>query len=339
MNRLLFTLTFLVLSLYAISQPTNGLVAKFSFDDIYKEDLTGNLMDFSENGTTFNGAPLADVLLTNGYTGTAPLFTPPNTNQFLNYKDQIIDVNSSFTVTFWFKLDSINTNDLAYLISNRFDTTGTQHGGIDVAIYPDSSITVVGRSSNSDIYTITYTEKVVTNQWYLLTVKRSDTDGFVSVQLNNQFRNLAFNANVGIDTAQGMWQFGSAISKISTGGSVTSIKREMWGMIDEVLFYDRDLSIFEVDSIYNDLYTNTHLIAQEKVNIYPNPAINTINIEGIDNLSNMTGEIIDLNGRRVAYSNLESNQVDVSHLNNGLYFLLLRDENHVVVARKKFLKQ
>jgi hypothetical protein len=69
--------------------------------------------------------------------------------------------------------------------------------------------------------------------------------------------------------------------------------------------------------------------------VYPNPAKNYI-LADVQNAERY--EIIDLNGKQVLENNKpESNQIDISQLNSGVYCLKLEAAGHSYFAR--FIKQ
>ncbi len=69
--------------------------------------------------------------------------------------------------------------------------------------------------------------------------------------------------------------------------------------------------------------------------LYPNPATTTLNINGL--LSNATFEISDLSGKLILSMLLNSNQVDISSLAKGFYFIKITTEEGSVV--RKFVKE
>ncbi|PTX64175.1 putative secreted protein (Por secretion system target) [Kordia periserrulae] len=71
------------------------------------------------------------------------------------------------------------------------------------------------------------------------------------------------------------------------------------------------------------------------VSIYPNPASNHINIQGIENIQ--TVEINSIQGKRMQTS-LSNSQIDIRRLKSGVYFLkIVDDQNRSVI--KKFIKK
>jgi len=80
------------------------------------------------------------------------------------------------------------------------------------------------------------------------------------------------------------------------------------------------------------------LFSNSRINVFPNPSKDIINIE-IDKKKseNFSFEIIDLYGRIVLNGKLQDSKVDVSLLTNGLYILRLNEDRSVRTSFTKFL--
>ncbi|WP_040279455.1 T9SS type A sorting domain-containing protein [Psychroserpens damuponensis] len=83
----------------------------------------------------------------------------------------------------------------------------------------------------------------------------------------------------------------------------------------------------------DDVYISEH------VSIYPNPAKNNLNILTSSNLQLELATIYDVRGRLVVTKNLNTtytlNSIDVSQLQNGVYFIKINVENNTIT--KKFI--
>ncbi len=66
--------------------------------------------------------------------------------------------------------------------------------------------------------------------------------------------------------------------------------------------------------------------AQDMWNIYPNPTNGVLNIESELIGRKYSISIIDLNGKIIFYKNMVNSKIDVSHLNRGLYILILEND-------------
>jgi hypothetical protein len=69
--------------------------------------------------------------------------------------------------------------------------------------------------------------------------------------------------------------------------------------------------------------------------IYPNPATKTLNIEGLSNMA--TAVVYDISGKLLLSKQLNENQLDISSLAKGLYFIKLSTMEGSVV--RKFVKE
>ncbi|KAB8151492.1 T9SS type A sorting domain-containing protein [Kordia sp. TARA_039_SRF] len=67
------------------------------------------------------------------------------------------------------------------------------------------------------------------------------------------------------------------------------------------------------------------------VSVYPNPASNSIHIQGIDNIQ--TVEIHSIIGKQMHVS-LSNSQIDISRLKSGVYFLKITDDQNRFVIKK-----
>jgi len=74
---------------------------------------------------------------------------------------------------------------------------------------------------------------------------------------------------------------------------------------------------------------------QKLITIYPNPATNTLYTNGLTGIN--TVEVYDISGKLLLSKQLNSNQIDISSLAKGLYFIKLTTEEGSVV--RKFVKE
>lgn len=109
------------------------------------------------------------------------------------------------------------------------------------------------------------------------------------------------------------------------------------GDIDDVSFYNRELTSLEVQALYNlnDVPTKISTINEkENFEIYPNPTNSSIKIDFQEN-ENVSIEILNNLGQVVyAKSNIEkSNMIDLSAFENGIYFARV-NQNGEIYNRK-----
>jgi hypothetical protein len=84
-------------------------------------------------------------------------------------------------------------------------------------------------------------------------------------------------------------------------------------------------------------YTNIGIPETENNSllIFPNPAFQTLHIEGIAN--SFKAEVYDLSGKFLLTKQINTNQIDINSLAKGLYFIKLSTEEGSVV--RKFVKE
>lgn len=94
--------------------------------------------------------------------------------------------------------------------------------------------------------------------------------------------------------------------------------------------------IYTANATFNEAASSSILKQDqpESLSFYPNPAESFIRFTNIEALQI---RIFDLNGRLAAqYFNFSSQQLDISSLNSGLYFIEIEDQKHSF--RKKLIK-
>ena len=85
--------------------------------------------------------------------------------------------------------------------------------------------------------------------------------------------------------------------------------------------------------------TGTISLTKEKFEVYPNPANNEVTINGLENLSISSLEIVNMAGATVkSYDNVNtpSFNMNIAELENGMYFVKI---NHEITELVKFIKK
>ena len=82
------------------------------------------------------------------------------------------------------------------------------------------------------------------------------------------------------------------------------------------------------------------VISADQINLYPNPANNTINVDLDATTTNFTGRIVDATGRNVWVGELEAGQnaINIATLPAGLYYMAVVKADGKVIT-KKFMKK
>jgi hypothetical protein len=74
-----------------------------------------------------------------------------------------------------------------------------------------------------------------------------------------------------------------------------------------------------------------NVVSENKVAFYPNPFTNQINIVGVDLNVNPNVEVYDALGKKVYVAILTSNEIDVSQLKQGLYFVKIGNYSKIMI--------
>jgi hypothetical protein len=108
------------------------------------------------------------------------------------------------------------------------------------------------------------------------------------------------------------------------------------GTMDEFKYWNRALTIEEIDSLCNMVRTE-EIPAGNDISIYPNPTNDFINIKNLpDEVAAI--ELLDSYGK-VIQSFPAVEKIPVSLLSPGVYFLRFLSDQNLMVARKKFVKE
>ncbi len=321
--------------------PTNGLVGWWPFN--------GNANDESGNGN--NGTIIGNIDLSQDRFG----ISNKSYNFIGNGHVQLPSINlSSFTINAWVKrLPGVNG---VIVVSKHYSSSFT-----------NSSYLIYSQSSQNNFCTpsiyFTNTSNVPNgidangtswcdNNWHMIT----------SV-LTSNFLRIYFDGNL-INSSTGGVAKSTNFNTLIGGGYSNSgvITNQNFGMIDDVGFWNRDLTQQEITDLYNanicydhvtvtdTLIINTNMIGfnpvtyQNTIKVWPNPAHDHITIDN--------GNIANLNGYQIKISNVLGQQVFQSAINqqqfyinlstwtgNGTYYINLINPQGVTVETRVIVVQ
>jgi hypothetical protein len=138
---------------------------------------------------------------------------------------------------------------------------------------------------------------------------------------------------------------GFYIASTPSGTFINSNSDKNWTKIDKMnfrnnSFYSRKtgfaienssnlntLKIFNYSNEFN-IGINRNAISQNTISIYPNPTQNILNIQANEALlkNNTNVQVINANGQLFTVK-LNNSQIDISHLAQGFYCLIINSEN------------
>lgn len=107
-----------------------------------------------------------------------------------------------------------------------------------------------------------------------------------------------------------------------TLGGMESNDRRFNGFLDEVRIYTRLLTLDEIQAL--NLSTGLNKNNADRIQVFPNPVQDNINIQGIDNISNIL--IYSIDGALVKQGFLNKELFSVSDIANGTYLLKIIDK-------------
>lgn len=315
----IITFLFILMSISSFSQIEENLLLHYKFD--------GSVFDETEN--SFDG-------IANNITYTADRFGNENSAAYFNGVNSFIDFPNlavlkpqlPVTFSFWIRYDGNNYQDRA-VFNTSFEEdissgiffnaeAGTGKYGVSFGDGSPAYTPSTRRSYSSNVI-------IVTNEWHHITIVVAD----------------ALNMEIYLDCKEGGGSYsgsGGTLFYSSTSGSLGRHDRELGapadyfkGAIDDFKYWDRALSF---DEIYNDCHNlEIQEINRSSLIIYPNPAQNTLHIQGNWD-ANATVQILDTLGKKLLSSSLQ-HEMDISNLPNGIYFVKFLDK--ASVSSKKLI--
>ncbi|PIQ14853.1 MAG: hypothetical protein COW67_11495 [Flavobacteriales bacterium CG18_big_fil_WC_8_21_14_2_50_32_9] len=320
----IFTILAIAFSINAVAQiPTNGLVRHYTF--------SGNA---NENASSQHGTVL-------GATLTTDRFGNPNSAYFFDGIDDYIDLPLSgltlneYSYSLWVSASSFPPPNVSLFVFTIGTTRPGNSLGGDQAIIVNNSQANNGWGlmgyNNPNSAFLTFNETNINPlDWYHITVTRS-----------NNVQKLYVNCNlVAVDSSStNVTPYYGDIptAKIGTRQTNTNF---FHGNIDDVRIYNRALSITEIVALCEEgLVSIDEQPENQNIQIYPNPTNSTItiNIEANTSVNGYKVEINNLLGQTVYVSTMNTTKktIDLSTLENGVYFVKILDENNNVVDIQK----
>jgi len=320
----IFTLLAIALSINALAQiPTNGLVRHYTFSGNANDNVS------SQNGTVI------------GATLTADRFGNPNSAYFFDGVNDYIDLPLSglllneYTYSVWALTNSLPiSGSFTNVMSVGTSRVSNSQGG-------DQSIGLRNNSSFDGWGSAAYTDPNTT----LITFEGIPATllewNHITITMSNNVQKLYVNCNlVSTDnsfTSITPYYGNTPEAKIGARQTNTNF---FHGNIDDVRIYNRALSITEIVALCEEgLVSIDEQPENQNIQIYPNPTNSTItiNIEANTSVNGYKVEINNLLGQTVYVSTMNTTKktIDLSTLENGVYFVKILDENNNVVDIQK----
>lgn len=302
----------------ASSNLEEGLVAYYPFD--------GNAQDYSEfhNHGIINGAQLTTGI--NGYENTAYVFD--GINDYIKVAGNF-PITNNFTISLW----AYSEDDSGY--SNLLSDGSSAYGGNDFLINFKGNDIGIRADKNASLNYEDFSPEALqnlnlVNNWSHIVWTMSPTsstiyvNGEAKITINEKGSNEGYHDDYSFIGARQVW------------GSPDNFFK---GKLDEIKMYNRALSYTEIQSLYalNKPIITSNNIVKKTISIYPNPASEILNIEGLQ--SKTIGHVYNSNGQMMFSKEIDaqSGHISVSELPFGLYILKMNVGDGVVI--KRFAKQ
>lgn len=324
MKSLIGTL-FCSLALISNAQVDNGLIAKYSFNAGNANDEVGSV-DGTVNGAT----------LTNDRFGNPNAAYSFDGGDYIDFGDDPVFQFewNDFSYSIWFKLD---TAQYAYMFgkSDFQSNYGILIGSsatdpLDITFGTNCRLL---HMEDGELRYVNSTPTDTTNWHHAVVVHRYEDS--TSLYIDNQF--------IGSDTTiyQHHPEGFDIAGKNLMLGKHSTFDIFFRGDADDIRMYDRALNLSEIDSLYNMPNTlGVESIENATLSVYPNPAANTVYIQGDAIGKGAQIEILGIDGQKVMRTDVSSNdkaQLDVSNLANGTY--IIRIETSEGTATSRFIKE
>jgi hypothetical protein len=308
-----FTIAILALSINAFAQiPTTGLVGYYPF--------TGNSNDLS--GNNLNGTVNGATLTTDRFGNANAAYSFDGINDYIEISNNtLLNLQDSLTISLWFAPNNPSANPSQRLIDK---ITVNQGDGWYMALGSNLTSLHVGGNSAPDLISH---PNFTTSNWYHLvaTYDRSFARFYINGVLDTS---IAITGQTVINS-----------HSVKIGANSLLSGNFFSGKMDDIRIYDRALKSCDIDSLYNlPNPLTTGINETENVSstfIYPNPSTDKITLNttvAVDiRIYNYTGQVV-----KSIINN--SGQVDVSNLNNGIYFLQVSIKNSSTSSIYKFVK-
>lgn len=309
--------------------PTNGLQARYSFDDSKYKDISGNNNDLKESAPadsislhtyTLEAGKISNCLNAIG-THESGLSQADGTNNNLKF-------TTALSISVWVYADFDKMNGNGFIVSNRCEAKLS-----NVFIYNNYTLWL-GKSSKNIQFTIKdvilQTTEISDKTWHhiVITYNAGTTKIYLDGVLNTSSTSFPTSIN-----SYNLQSLNGLKDRVQIGSLYGNGASQSNALIDEVYLYNRDLSESEVTQIYNYVGNSAavNLTTKTVLNYFPNPAQNSIQIKSDKTMK--SAAIINSIGQVVSVA-INNNSIDLSKLASGVYVIQATDEFGNVYSNK-----
>ena len=288
---------------------TDGLQSYYDFNS----NFTLDILDSSGNDFNGDGNFLTQIIGIEDTENTAYEFN--GTESFIDAGINDRNISNKVSMSVWIKTTSLKNQ----AVISKYDWT--EDKGYLIRLN-NGFASIAGRDNGGDFVEIASTLPINDGEWHHIvgTIDKNKWNLFVDNQLVNEIVTSTTNPLFTNTTFL-------SIGALSISGGSNDL-RFFEGAIDEVRIYDRCLSGIEVDSLFNEDFSttsNSNVLLDQQIKFYPNPTNDVLNID-LEKPHDFQIIIYDSYGRKILEEN-NPNQINVSTLSKGFYFLHLRDKS------------
>lgn len=331
MKKIILSIGVLVVSLSANCQSlSDNLLLHYS--------CTGNSEDNS--GNAYHGIGTATI--------ANDRFGDPNEAYSFNGVDTYIDFPNDpalkpslpVSLAFWVKFDDNDAGHSTvvctdFATDNHTGVWASRSGAGNMAVnYGDNT----GNTSSTNRRTKVGNTVLQANVWYhVALVVNGPTDMEIYINCVNDGGSYS-----GSGGALGYSSMPGSVGRKDSGMIVGVPPNYFKGTMDALMYWDRALIASDMEDLCSDILATDEIDAKEdssfihSISVYPNPTNGKINLKGIDGMLVKNAYLLDPQGRVVRQIEDVENEILVSDLSNGIYFVKIESEQGETTV--KFIK-
>jgi hypothetical protein len=314
MKKLVLLSAFTQLLWCANAQTTNGLIAKWSFNNANANDEIGT------NDGTVNGA----VLTADRFGNANMAYEFDGVDDLINFGTDASIKPVEGTVSVWAKMIAVSNTGSGYLHNPIFLSKNLGHSdayyeacGIGIRTTDNRALTIATDYPGFNEKVVSSINPITLNNWihYVATYDEDSVSFYIDGVLQNRIYKGFVSTFSLTDPVL-----------IAASGSVINA-RFFHGAIDDVRIYNRVLDQEEVDGLFNEpnpatLGINESVsIHSQEIIIYPNPAQDVFTISELPVGAEL--HVLDITGKIMFNTSVNSNQliINTDEFSNGIYLI------------------
>lgn len=294
--------------------------------------FSGNAYDVSLNG--FNGIVNA-TLTTDRFGNPDEAYSFNGVNEFIDLPNDLkLKPELPVSFSFWVKLDDLQPESSTFFST---DFAQNNHTGVWMSLTPDGNLAVSYGDASGNTSSPNRRSKIGSafldvDIWYhIVSVVKGALD--MDIYLNG-INDEGVYAGTGGDLG-----YTDVAGSIGRKDSHLSLPPYYFmGALDDFRYWNRELTLTDVDSLYNNLYisidkvnTKTELLA------YPNPSKGILHIESNNDFEFSKTRLYNTLGQ-IVYEEAFKTEIVIDQLQKGVYLLQITPRNKLPLKMIKIIK-